>query len=35
MLLADDRKHLTSKEVERLTQATKGARNEACRHFSA
>ena len=29
MLLADDRKHLTSKEVEQLLQATKGSRNEA------
>jgi type 1 fimbriae regulatory protein FimB len=28
-LLADDRKHLTSNEVERLLHAAKGARNEA------
>jgi len=29
MLPDDDRKHLTSKEVERLLQATRGARHEA------
>jgi type 1 fimbriae regulatory protein FimB len=25
---ADDRKHLTSREVERLIEATRGSRNE-------
>jgi type 1 fimbriae regulatory protein FimB len=29
MLAADDRKHLTGREVERLLAVTKGARNQA------
>ena len=26
----DDRKHLTAREIEKLIEATKGSRNEAC-----